>query len=69
MGKYNFTERWKSVSPFGEIDHQKGGMIQMHGKRIKPFNCNMDPDNNLFMKLKQFREQHRSKDYMESSSE
>ena len=43
MGKYNFTERWKSVSPFGEMIHQKGGMIQMQVKG-KPFNCNMDPD-------------------------
>ena len=43
MGKYNFTERWKSVSPFGEIDHQKGGMIQKQVKG-KPFNCDMDPD-------------------------
>ena len=64
MGKYNFTERWNST-PFGEIDHQKGGMIHKQAKRIKPLNCNMDPDKNLFMKLKQFREQHRSEIYQE----
>ena len=50
MGKYNFTDK-----------------VEMIQKQVKgkPFNCDMDPDKNLFMKLKQFREQHRSKIYKE----
>ena len=47
MGKYNFTARWNDSK-------------QVKGK---PFNCDMNPDKNLFMKLKQFREQHRSEIY------
>ena len=60
MGKYNFTARWKCFLPFGEMSHQKGGNDSKQVKG-KPFNCDMNPDKNLFMKLKQFREQHRSK--------
>ena len=41
MGKYNFTA--------------KGGNDSIVVRRIKPLNCNMDPDKNLFMKLKQFK--------------
>ena len=44
-------------------------MIQCR-KKDKPFNCNMDPDTNLFMKLKQFKERTaNSRNAEESSSE
>ena len=52
-GKYNFTSWWN--------------MIQCR-KKDKPFNCNMDPDKNLFMKLKQFKERTARK-ILESSSD
>ena len=44
-------------------------MIQCR-KKDKPFNCNMDPDKNLFMKLKQFkRENSIDQKILESSSD
>ena len=53
MGKYNFTERWNST-PFGEMDHRKGGNDSNAWKRIKPLTAIWIPIN-LFMKLKQFK--------------
>ena len=41
---------------------RKVEMIQCR-KKDKPFNCNMDPEKNLFMKLKQFRTNENSLDY------
>ena len=37
---YNFTARWKTIQC---------------KRKDKTFYCNMDPDKNLFMKLKQFK--------------
>ena len=50
--------------------HQKGGLIHKARKKENLLTGNMDPDKNLFMKLKQFREQRQSKKTLtESSSE
>ena len=56
--KFGLSKKWvNTISPKGGNDSK-----QVKGK---PFNCDMDPDKNLFMKLKQFREQHRSRIYKE----